>query len=319
MKKNVLITNIDSYIGSTLSNKINCRNYNVFAFYPEGENQDKYANKCGGVTLIPLSMSNILILKKHLQLNNYDTVIHIPDFHANPNKGRKTLRRANVFATEQLIEFCLEKKAKFIYCSSVAIYGNSPFELPSHDRSEKIIFGHRAKMIAEIESLIERNRLKGLKAVILRPSIIYGKNCCGFFKFLVKLIRFRLLPKVNERIYIHLCSIDLLVNILEQAISNNTSLGKNYNVADEEPVILKELIDFISNKINHKKYRTILQLNLYIGRNISTLLYKFNLVFGGNFLERLTHNWFYDTEDLSRDFSVHKVNTFIAISEILNK
>jgi nucleoside-diphosphate-sugar epimerase len=115
-----------------------------------------------------------------------------------------------------------------------------------------------------------------------------------------------------------LCSIDLLANILEQAISNDTALGKNYNVADDEPVIIKELIDFISNKVNHKDYRTIILLNLYIGRNISTLFYKFNLAFAGNFLERLTHNWFYDTEDLDRDFSVNKVNTFISISEILN-
>jgi len=247
MKKNVLITNIDDNIGYALSSKISHRSANIFALYPEGEDPEKYSHLKGKVTLIPLSVSNTLILKKHLLLNEYDTIIHIPDFHSNPHKSRKALRRANVFATQQIIEFCLSNKAKLIYCSSVAIYGDSPFELPSHDRSEKIIFGYRAKMIAEIESLIELNRLKGLRAVIFRPAFLYGENCCGFFQTLVKMIRYRILPKVNERIYIHLCSIKLLINVLEQAITNDKSLGKNYNIADEEPVILRELVNFISN------------------------------------------------------------------------
>ncbi len=318
MKKNVLITNLNSNIGLALCNKISCRSYNIFAFYPEGDDSDKYSELKGKMSLIPLTISNTLILKKHFSLNQYDTIIHIPDFHRNPNRGRKALRIANVFATQQIIEYCLKSKAKLIYCSSVAIYGNSPFELPSHDRTEKVIFGYRAKMIAEIESLIEQNRLKGLQAVILRPSQLYGNKCCGFFNTLVKLIKYKILPKINERIYVHLCSIDLLINILEQAINNDNVLGKNYNVADFEPVILKELINYISKKQNKKNYKTIFQLNLYIGRNLANLFYRFNFVFGGNFLERLTHNWFYDIEDLTRDFNVQKVNTFMAISEILD-
>ncbi len=318
MKKNVLITNIDDNIGYALSSKISHRSANIFALYPEGEDPEKYSHLKGKVTLIPLSVSNTLILKKHLLLNEYDTIIHIPDFHSNPHKSRKALRRANVFATQQIIEFCLSNKAKLIYCSSVAIYGDSPFELPSHDRSEKIIFGYRAKMIAEIESLIELNRLKGLRAVIFRPAFLYGENCCGFFQTLVKMIRYRILPKVNERIYIHLCSIKLLINLLEQAITNDKSLGKNYNIADEEPVILRELVNFISNNIHKKDYKTFFQLNLYVGRNIARLLHKFHLNSAGKFLERLTHNWFYDIEDLERDFVIHKHNTFIDISDTLN-
>ena len=319
MKKKILITNIDCYIGQALSNKINFRSYNVCAFYPAGVNPEKYSHLKDRITLIPLSLVNTPILKKHLQLNDYDIIIHIPDYHANPNKSRRVLRKTNVFATQQIIEFCLKKKAKLIYCSSVGIYGNSPTELPSHDQTEKIILGHRAKMIAEIESLIERNRLKGLRAIILRPAILYGKNCGGFFSVLVRLIKHRLLPKIGERIYIHLCSIDLLVNILEQAISNDKSIGKNYNVADKEPVILEDIINFISNQIHHRDYKTIFLLNVYIGRNIAILFYKFNWVFAGNFVERITHNWFYDIEDLERDFSVNQVNTFIAISELLAK
>lgn len=318
MKRNVLITNLNSNIGLALASKISNRSYNLFAFYPEGDDPEKYAAFKDRIALIPLSISNIITLRKHLTLNHYDTVIHIPDFHTNFNKSRRALRIANVFATQQIIEYCLASKAKLIYCSSVAIYGNSPFELPSHDRTEKIVFGHRAKMIAEIESLIEQNRLKGLHAVILRPAILYGDNCCGFFKTLVTLIKYRLLPRVNERIYVHLCSIDLLIDIIEQAIINDNVLGKNYNVADYEPVILKELVDYISNRLNKKNYSTIFQLNLYVGRHWANLFYQFNFVFGGNFLERLTHNWFYDVEDLLNDFNVHKVNTFMAISEILD-
>ena len=318
MKKNVLITNLNSKIGLELCNKISNRSYNIFAFYQEGVDPNRYVDLKDKISLIPLSISNTLILRKHLSLNHYDTIIHIPDFHNNFNRSRKALGIENVFSNQQNIENCLINNTKLIYCSSVAIYGNSPFELPSHDRTEKIVFGHRAKMVAEIESLIEQNRLKGLKSIILRPAILYGNNCCVFFKTLVRLIKYKLLPKVNERIYVHLCSIDLLVDILEQAISNDKALSKNYNVADYEPIILKELIDYISNRVNKKNYTTIFQLNLYIGRNLANLFYRLSFVFAGNFLERLTHNWFYDIEDLTRDFNVHKVNTFMAISEILD-
>lgn len=318
MKKNVLITNLNSYIGLSLCNQMSNRSNNLFGFYNEGDAPEKYADLKDKICLIPLTISNILSLKKHLLLNSYDTVIHIPDFHNNPNRSRKKLRRANVFATQQIIEFCLNAKAKLIYCSSVAVYGNSPIELPSHDRTEKIVFGYRAKIILEIESLIEQNRLKGLKAVILRPAVMYGKGYSGFINILKKLIKYKLLPKVNERIYIHLCSIKLFIDILEQAITNEEAIGKNYNVADYEPIILTELTNYISNKMRKRDYKTIFLLNLYVGRNIANLLYKLNYVFGGNFMERLTHNWFYDIEDLIKDFSVQKVNTFMEISEILD-
>ena len=319
MKKKILITNFSSYIGKALCRQISSKNYDLYAFYPEGEDPRRYAAISDKISLIPLSIDNTLILKKHFELNDYDTVLHIPDFHSSSNKSRYKLRISNVFALQQVMEYCLRAKANLIYCSSVAIYGNSPFELPSNDQTEKIVFGRRAKMIAEMESLIERNRLKGLKAVIIRPSILYGKDCCGFMKVLIRLIRYRLLPNVNERIYIHLCNINLVANILEKAITNEHALGKNYNVADDEPVILKELVNFINKQLHHKNYKTVFVLNLYIGRNIANLFYRLNWPFGGNFIERLTHNWFYDTEDLERDFNVPKYNTFTGISEMIEK
>lgn len=319
MKKKVLITNLQSYIGAKYSASISNKSCEYYAFYPEGDDPQKYATINSRIILIPLNLSNTQTLKKHFQMNDYDTIIHIPDFHSNHNKSRKYLRIANVFSTQQVIEYCLKAGSKLIYCSSVVIYGNSPFELPSNDLSEKIIFGHRTKMIAEIESLIERNRLKGLKAVILRPAIIYGKEARGFFITLMKLIKYRLLPKINDRIYIHLCDINLLTSIISKAIYAENIYGKNYNVADKEPVILKDLIDYVSNQISRKDYKTILQVNLYIGRNIANLFYRLNWVFGGNFMERLTHNWFYDIEDLERDFSIPLTDTFSSISKMLDK
>ncbi len=319
MRKKVLITNLQSYIGSKFCSGISNKGCDYYAFYPEGQDPQKYASISKKILLIPLNLANTLILKKHFQMNDYDTIIHIPDFHANLKKSRNHLRIANVFSTQQIIEYCLKSGAKLIYCSSVAIYGNSPFELPSNDLSEKIIFGHRTKMIAEIESNIERSRLKGLQAIILRPAIIYGQGSTGFFATLMKLVKYRLLPKVNERIYIHLCNIELLNTIIAKAIFNEDVYGKNYNVADKEPVILKELLDFISYQYRKKDYKTILQLNLYIGRNIANLFYRLNWSFAGNFMERITHNWFYDIEDLEKDFSFTKTDTFSSITNLFDK
>lgn len=317
MRKKVLITNLDSYIGHELISKIRHKSYDLFAFYPSGQVTDCYADIKDKVSLIPLTIGNTLILKKHLSLNQYDTIIHIPEFHTQRSNNRVSGRVANVFATQQIIEYCLLTEATLIYCSSVSIYGNTPFELPSHDLSEKVVFGYRAKMVAEIESLIEQNRLKGLQAVILRPSLLYGVKSKGFVRTLIRLVKLNLLPTINQRIFIHLCNVNLLVSVLEEAITNEQCLGKNYNVADSEPVILNDLINYIKKFQKNKNYKTFLILNLYIGRNLANLFYKFKFTYGGYFFERLTHNWFYDIEDLVRDFTINKVDTIPAISEVI--
>lgn len=318
MKKRVLITNLDSYIGQELVSKIRYKSYDIFAFYPAGQLTDRYSEFKDKISLLPLTISNTLILKKHLSLNQYDTIIHIPEFHTKRCNNRTSGRIANVFATQQIIEHCLQTGATLIYCSSVSVYGNTPFELPSHDLSEKVAIGYRAKMVAEIESIIEQNRLKGLKAVILRPSLLYGINSKGFVRTLINLIKLNLLPKTTHRTFIHLCNIDLLVSVLEQAITNEECIGRNYNVADSEPVILNDLLNYIKKFLANKKYKTALILNLYIGRNLANLFYRFNFTYGGYFLERLTHNWFYDIEDLVRDFTINRVDTIPAISDVIN-
>ena len=318
MKKRILITNVLSYIGNTFCRNIKHKNFEIVGIVPLGIDPKKYEDLKQLIDIVPLAISDSSSVKDYLGRNDYDVIFHIPDYYLHRFNSKKKLRKANVIAAIQLSEYCLKSGALLIHVSSTNVFGTSPEELPAYFKTKDVMLNKVANIMIENEVHIEKNRLKGLKSIVLRHSILYGEGCQGFAKLFTRLIKNRVLPLINERIYIQLTNILLLVDIMEQSITNLDAVGNNYNVVDYEPVTVGDLTQFTNRLLNHqKKYSEFHSLNIYVGRKIAKILYILRLCKSARFFHMLTNNWFFDTENLKRDFNSPRYNTIPAFASIV--
>lgn len=155
------------------------------------------------------------------------------------------------------------------------------------------------------EKIINQAILKGLDAVILRPSITYGPGDNGFPLQLVKLVSRRMFLNSNKNIWMHLCHIDTISSAFVKLATDKIHItGKAYNVADIEPVQQRDLVNFIYRQLHNKNYPLILTINndiLRIGEWIARLL-KSDL--WTSRFELISHSWFYQVHDAYADLAL---------------
>jgi len=214
MKKKILITGITGLIGGNtarlLLNSVN----DLYAFVRPGTAESRLTDFQDKINIIPLDLADISKVKEFLENNSFDTIIHIAALRGGRKFSRKTYFDVNVNASEQLMINALNNGSEFIYCSSVGVFGTSPEILPANNKSPLKAENYYYFTKKRCEELIQKYILSGLKAVILRPSITYGKGDFGFPYKLISLIEKRLLFFPKEDTTIHLTKVDLISNVI---------------------------------------------------------------------------------------------------------
>ncbi|MCT7468652.1 NAD-dependent epimerase/dehydratase family protein [Aliarcobacter cryaerophilus] len=241
LKKNILITGSNGFIGSTLKNILK---YNIIE-----------VSRDNGYDILNLSS----LLEIDLDI---DTVIHlaaktfVPDSFENPYDFYKF----NIDSTINIAEFCKIKKVKKLIYFNTYMYG-SPNYLPI-DENHQLKFQspyHRSKYISE-EILLNYFKQIETKVVSLRLFNVYGRNQSN--NFLIPTIINKLSKDILElndlspkRDYIYIKDICSLVNKIirlpeYQLITDfyNVGYGKSYSV--------KEIVEYII-KIKRKKIKVI--------------------------------------------------------------
>jgi len=109
----------------------------------------------------------------------------------------------------------------------------------------------KSKLAAE-EFILSQNIPDDKRVYILRPCMIHGPNNKGnlnlLYSFVSKGIPYPFGAYENKRSFL---SIENLCFVIEELIKNNISSGI-YNVADDEPLSTKELVETIGEAINKK-------------------------------------------------------------------
>ena len=210
MVKHVLITGKNSYIGISVKN------------YLEKHYDDLYE-------IDTISVRGDEWKKK--DFSKYDTVFHVAGIaHSDSGKISEDNKR-KYYSINTNLTAEVAKKAKddgvsqFIFMSSAIIYGDSAKigkdKLITKDAvpNPKNCYGD-SKLQAE-------NKLKELsddryKVVILRPPMIYGKNCKGNFSTLLKMAnKMPLFPDIkNQRSMLY---VENLAEFVHLMIQNNES------------------------------------------------------------------------------------------------
>jgi nucleoside-diphosphate-sugar epimerase len=305
--KKVLITGISGMIGRSVLNRIMDLDtgFEISAIVRPDTPQARIGKHFGKIKIEYLDLSDTQSLINLLKTQIYDLIIHVGALRGGRKASKTKFYQTNVYSTEQFLEHALANKSRLIFCSSVGVFGAIPDEMPASNETQykEDNYYHYTKIQAE--KAVNRAILKGLNAVIVRPSITYGAADFGFPYQLVRLVKNRIFPLCNKNIWMHLCHIDTITTaIVNLATTKSDIIGKAYNIADVEPVQLRDLVNFINRQIYNKNYPKVLTLDnniLILGERVARFLH--NELWTSRF-ELIAHSWFYQVHDAYEDLDL---------------
>ncbi len=294
--RKLLITGITGLVGSHVLRKILelYTDIEITAIVRPGTHISRTQEFTPYIRVIDIGLGDTNALREFLFTNDFDTILHIGALRGGRQFSHDEYLRSNLYSTEQMVEYCLAKNARLIFCSSVGVFGAIPAELPAGNQTERNPDNYYHFTKIEAEKIINKAILQGLQAAIIRPSITYGKGDNGFPYQLVKMVHKHRFLLTNKRIWIHLCHIDALVRAFIWLLENPWKSGTTMNVADREPVQLQALVDFISRQLHGKNYPQYLHIDRHLfalGERIARLLK--NELWIARF-ELISKSWFYD-------------------------
>ncbi len=296
--KKVLITGVTGFVGKhTARALLKTGLYNVTAIVRPNTAPERLKEFTGKIKIIEIDLCDLDGLQNYLETENFYAILHIGALLRQRKFSEKEYFLANVEATEILAKSALQNKTKFIFCSSVGVYGTIPPKVPAGKNS--VLSGDSLyyKSKIEAEKRLKILMQKGLNCNIVRPSIIYGtedKN--GFPNILINLVRKRKLFFPRKAVKFHLTSIELLVEVFLKILDEKFSNCFEDIVVDDEPVILADLADFISQNLGAGRYGKWHKLPNFVFSFARFIFQLFALKEFKKKLDFLCSDWYYRSE-----------------------
>ncbi|MCL2577900.1 MAG: NAD-dependent epimerase/dehydratase family protein [Defluviitaleaceae bacterium] len=192
---------------------------------------------------------------KEKKFENYSAVI----FAAGIAHRKQTKENAqSYFAVNRDLAVAVAEKAKhakvpqFIYLSSMAVFGKKEGEISAHTKPNPRHNDNYGTSKFDAENALTNLQNTDFKVAIIRPPMVYGENCPGKYRQLVKIATYMpLIPcNKNKRSVIY---IDNLSEFLCTVISNRAS--GIFHPQNDEHVSTSDLIVQIRRE-NGKNTRT---------------------------------------------------------------
>lgn len=196
-----------------------------------------------------------------------NAVIHCAGLVHNENATYQEFEVVNVRATQALADSCVANGVHtLVFLSTSAVYGRGPF----HKAQEAGPLA--AKTPYAVSKLTSENYLQSLagkipRIIILRPSMVFGEGDRGNMLSLIK--------QIKEEKYVHVsggATLKSLIYAGDVAHAIELCLDKAppgvhiLNVANPDPVSMKDLADIIAESLNiSKKFQSMPEGLLKLG------------------------------------------------------
>lgn len=190
MEKKVLVTGEHSYIGKSLQE------------YVDKENIDWQID---AVSVRDEKWKNI-------DFKQYQVIIHLAAVvHQKEQPEMRSLyKKVNArLPVEIARQAKTQGVGQFVFLSTMAVYGEKVSAISADTKVQPVTMYGRAKLAAEKK--LEKLSDEGFKVIVLRPPLVYGRNCPGNYGRLASLaLKLPVFPRVENRrsmIYIeNLCA-----------------------------------------------------------------------------------------------------------------
>ena len=178
-------------------------------------------------------------------LSQVDVVVHLAARvpHAGGGANEADYQRTNVAASEGLARAAVGTARRFVYLSSVKVFGEeSPGRpLRADDPPRPAEAYGRSKLDAE-RALAEILAGSGVELVIVRSALVYGPGAGGNFLRLVEAVRVgRWLPVAALTARRSMVCVDGLCELLLRCLEHPGAVGAPLLVADPEDLTVAEL------------------------------------------------------------------------------
>jgi len=239
-----LVTGASGFIGKHLVKRLEKEGYEVRCLVRKDNNEFKN-----------VVIGNLLdkdSLKKAVE--GIDIVFHLGAVIGSRGESKKEIWEANVDGTKNIIEESYSAGVKkFIHFSTFLVYGYTEKQANEETlyKAETTFYGE-SKRQSEI-IVREYNRDKGMKTVIIQPTIIHGPGLnFGFASAFSAIQNGKFLLIGNGENLQHLGYIDNLIEGTILASKGEEAVGKTYIIGDEYLMTFKDLVEFIAKEVNVK-------------------------------------------------------------------
>jgi len=167
---------------------------------------------------------------------------------ASPYADLEKFRETNVALSQTFaVAAALAGVKRFIFISSIKVYGNGRTEAYSHDSktAPEDAYG-QTKLEAE-EALKASCAKNGLELVIIRPPLIFSPHAKGNIATLVKAIRYKIpLPLASIRNQRDVLSLDNLCSLITLCLSHPSATNNEWLASDERPLSTADMIRLLA-------------------------------------------------------------------------
>lgn len=186
------------------------------------------------------------ITDKHLSeklMSGCELVYHIAAAFRQLNVPERYYWDVNVEGTRHLLDVAHRTKVRrFVYCSTQGVHGHIKTP-PGSEQSPIVPEDYYQLTKYEGEKVVQEYVAKGLDAVTIRPTAIYGPGDPERFLILFRLAkRGSFLMFGDGRTYYHPVYIDNLVDAFELAGSKEGIAGETYIIGDECYYTINDLV-----------------------------------------------------------------------------
>ena len=242
----VLVTGSSGFIGGAALNRFHAAGWDTLGVgrRPYSEIHQPHP--------APYLQQNLDSDKEYLPSKHFDVVVHSAAKSA-PWGRWKDFYAANVKATQLLMNYCEQHgQPRLIYISSPTIFAKFGHQLAVTETSRiprKPISNYaRSKILAE-----NCVRKYSGEWVILRPRAVFGPYDSALFPRLIRAIKLKRFPKIKHTgppVFTDLTYIDNVVDVIFAAATLPAAARQDFNITNNEPVILQETIEQLAKRIS---------------------------------------------------------------------
>ena len=303
-RRAVLLTGATGFIGFHIASRlVRDKSLQVICVVRKEYNEDKInALKGMGITIREGDFLDQALLENIFNDYQVRYVVHLAAMRGAGAGLQEAYKRVNEKGTEVLLGQSLKGGvSRFVYCSSVGVYGTIPGELPAG--IETGLKGdnlyHQSKITAE--GLVKKYSARGLNTCIVRPTITYGQGDNGFPATLVDLVKKRHFILCARDVRIHLLDVAYLADLIYCLVKKERLYKNTFIAADRDPVLLKDLVNRIYWQFHGVKYPAYLKMPGFLF-DLAALMFKTLKL--EKWLVRIllvSHSWYYDTSALMEE------------------
>jgi nucleoside-diphosphate-sugar epimerase len=243
---NIFITGASGFLGKSLAKKIISEGHTV-RLLARNKNTVRDLEAMGA----EIVLGNVEKFNDDF-LKDIDFVYHFAAIRYEWGFSWDEYYGTNVLGTKNLLEASLKNNIKkFIYCSSVFVFGYPP-KMPADESFPYAPSTLYAKSKVEAEKIVKIYAKKGLNTTTIRPTIVYGSgDTAGMLLKLCRLINNNMFVMVGSgENYLHLTHIDDLLQGLE--LSLRAEKDTDYIICSPDPITQKNLAHLISKELDRK-------------------------------------------------------------------